>query len=959
MTTLPDARGAARALKAAIAAGAVDVTPVYGVAPGGPRIGCPIHRGDGLHFEVYPDGGWRCHSRCHAGGDVFSFVAARELAVVPGTPLRGEMFERAVARALDLLHVGSNELGVALDGPTPPAVSKGKAKAYPPPAEVSRLLAHAHDLAPTDAPFVLGGRPRPGVGTFAAAAGAHLCYALGADLRDARPKWAKTWAPGLLFATYDERGTLASVHHRPDDTTKGKGRNPRGFNPAAWLMTDSMRALLRGESKDDKLRARVLGYDTVLESAHSHGVVLVEGTPGWCAWARWHLGPVLGLPGQGPTVGLLRRIPRHVPVLLDLDPDAAGLEYLRAALRGLVQHEDVRVSPRTRWLLDRAERAAKHPELFEAELAGARAKDPRMLDPDELAAAPTTTLEDFVPLPADERVTILGEGASYGTEWAQHLRIDKEGRLLASEGNLMLALRHDERWLGVLGYDKRTDQSVWMRKPPVPDMDSGSYPRALRDEDISFVAAWYENEIAVAFPNAAVHRAIDATAALNPFDRVEEYLLRVGRAWDKKPRLDEWLVRYVGAEDTPLTRAVGAKWMISAVARALRPGCKADYLLVFEGKQGTRKSSTFAALCPDPAFFTDAVPDLRFDKSAAEIVTCGAWIIELAELDSVARADASAVKAFITRTSERFRGAYKHYVREHPRRVVFCASTNEGNYLRDQTGNRRFWPVQVGEIQLEEITAHRDQLWGEAVSRFQSGELWYLDRPELEQEAEAQQDARREQDPWELPIVAYLESWREFVEGRGREPGCVRIVDLPMRCLEKLDVSVKASTARDTRRVNAILRAVGWDRVQRRDAGKRAWAWEPTEGWMGPRPSLPPGPDGGVTGSGGPSPGVEGASPGVGDTPGDGSSARNDSGLGARHQRHQDLSRAHTREDDKKTKFDPGQDTYRETSPLLVTPPKSPAVWGVGDPTPGDGPGLALDFEDDFDARIPADGDRF
>ncbi len=829
-----DIRGAAAALKAAITRRDVNVAPLYGGEPGGARIRCPLHNGGDPNFEIYDDGRWRCHSRCGCGGDVFSFIAARDLNIPAGTSLRGVHFEDAVRRAFDLLGADLQGFDCARDS------SEGgkKGKPYPPPNEVSQLLAYAHELPLTSETFAIAGRARPGVGTYAMAAGLGLCTLLGVDDKNARPKWAKAWPAGKLFALYDDRGALATVHLRPDDPNQSKSKNPPKFNPRAWLMNEPMRALVRGESQQERDRARLLGYATAREDALQHGVVITEGPPAWCAWCR-HPGPVGGLPGQEPSVGWLGRLPNDAPILLDFDPDLTGLKYLVSALRALSRHSDVRVSARMRWIVERREDANRSADAVALALASARKEDLRLLDPDELVDGPRVERMGFTPLSAEERAAIIGQGNAFGAKWTEALRMNEDGRVLATEGNLIEALKADERWAGVLGRDERADQITLLRAPPVEDLKRGAYPRELCDEDASYIGAWYERELGCEFKNGSIHRAVSAVASLHPFDRVKEYLERAGASWDGTPRLDAWLVTYLGAEDTPLVRACGAKWMISAVARTYQPGCKADYVLVLEGAQGVKKSTVFASLCVDSSWFTDAVPDLSREKAVAEIVTSGAWVIELGELDSVARADVSAIKAFLTRREERFRSAYGRQVRSRPRRVVFGASTNEGAYLRDQTGNRRFWPVRVTDISVEDLVRDRDQLWAEAVVRYRRGETWYLDE-ELERDAAAEQEARREIDPWEPVVRSYLATWREQATRSAERGERLRIEDLPTACLEKLDIGAAARSQREHRRVTAILRALGWDRVQRRDGEgpavdglrPRRWAWEPSIEWL-------------------------------------------------------------------------------------------------------------------------------
>ncbi len=832
MTAGFDARSAAIALRAAVQHGQVSVAPIYGVEPGS-RAPCPIHGGDNpTSFEVYDDGGWRCHSQCQTGGDAVLFVAIRELGHVVGHPLRGEVFIKAVERTLDLLNVDASTFACARAAEPPRG--KKKAKPYPPANEVSRLLAFAHDVVPTGDIFSLGGRPRPGIGTCAAVAGLALCVVLGPDTKKHRPKWAARWPDGKLFPLYDARGALASVQLRPDDPDKGKSKNPARYNSTAWLMNAPARALIGGESRSEKDRARLLGYANARESALTLGTIITEGVPAFCAWSRWHPGPVIGLPGQAPTAALMGRIPREGPVLIDVDPDLTGLDYLREILAGLVHHDDVRVSRRTRWIVEHAKDAAAAPDATAFALEQARKADPTLRDPDELADGPRVERHGFEPLAFEERVALIGRGEAVGRAWVAHLRTNAEGHVLATEGNLLAALQHDERWRGVLGYNERAERTTFLRNPPV-DGIAGPFPREVRDEDAVFIGAWYETQLAIEFKNASIHRALLAQASTRRFDLVREYLGRVAASWDGTARIDSWLTRYFGAPDTDVVRTVGRKWLISAVARAMSPGCKADHVLVLEGEQGAGKSTGLKALCADEAWFCDNVPELRGNKDAGELITAGPWIVELAELDAIAKSESSAVKAFLTRTEDAFRPAYGRYLRRHPRRIVFCASTNDAAYLRDSTGNRRFWPVRVGDVDVAGVARVRDQLWGEAVHAYRAGEAWHIDDPDILRELAQEQESRREVDPWETPAAAYLESYRELALAARRRGGTpLRIADLPGRCLDSMDISASRTSRADGRRINAILRSLGWDRVQRRDGedGRRRWAWEPLDRWF-------------------------------------------------------------------------------------------------------------------------------
>ncbi len=196
--------------------------------------------------------------------------------------------------------------------------------------------------------------------------------------------------------------------------------------------------------------------------------------------------------------------------------------------------------------------------------------------------------------------------------------------------------------------------------------------------------------------------------------------------WDGVPRIEAWACRYLGAEDTAFNRSVGGLWLISAVARIFRPGVKADHMLVLEGPQGARKSTALKILAGED-WFTDELPDLGSKDAAMHMQ--GVWIIEIAEIDAIGKAEVSRIKAFLTRTTDRFRPPFGCYTIDVPRQCVFAGTVNPDTYLRDETGNRQFWPVRRGTIDIDALARDRDQLWAEAVARFRTGAIWWLDTP--------------------------------------------------------------------------------------------------------------------------------------------------------------------------------------------------------------------------------------
>jgi predicted P-loop ATPase len=246
--------------------------------------------------------------------------------------------------------------------------------------------------------------------------------------------------------------------------------------------------------------------------------------------------------------------------------------------------------------------------------------------------------------------------------------------------------------------------------------------------------------------DALLHRTILQMATGHAFDPVCEYLNCTQAKWDGVPRLDSWVVTYLGCEDTPLNREIGVRHLIAAVRRARDPGCKYDCILVLEGPEGVQKSTTIETLAGKENFSDQTILGVS-DKEVQELLR-GVWHFECADLSGMRRAEVERVKAFASRTTDRARRAYGRVREEQPRRCVIWASTNDQSYLKSQTGNRRFLPLLVRHIDIEALKGDRDQLWAEAATREAAGESIVLDRS-LWAAANEAQEQRRERDPWE------------------------------------------------------------------------------------------------------------------------------------------------------------------------------------------------------------------
>ena len=248
-----------------------------------------------------------------------------------------------------------------------------------------------------------------------------------------------------------------------------------------------------------------------------------------------------------------------------------------------------------------------------------------------------------------------------------------------------------------------------------------------------------------------VQDACEAMCLARRFDPVLDYL--DGLAWDGRPRLDNWLATYMQAPNNEYTRAVARLSLIAAVRRARKPATKFDQIIVLEGKQGRGKSEALRILAGPENFSDQKI--LGVDDRKQQELTEGVWLYEIAELTGLRRAEIEHVKAFVSRTVDRARPAYGRYTINQPRRTIFFGSTNQDVYLQDDTGNRRFWPVPTGRVDLTGLARDRDQLWAEAASREKAGESHVLPE-QLWLVAGEVQDSRAETDEWEELINNYL-----------------------------------------------------------------------------------------------------------------------------------------------------------------------------------------------------------
>ncbi|WP_395856563.1 VapE domain-containing protein [Cystobacter fuscus] len=303
-----------------------------------------------------------------------------------------------------------------------------------------------------------------------------------------------------------------------------------------------------------------------------------------------------------------------------------------------------------------------------------------------------------------------------------------------------------------------------------------------------------------------VNQAVRAHALAHARDRVGEYL--AGLRWDGVERIASFFVNAYGAEDSAYTRAASANFWKSLVARALRPGCKADCMVVLEGAQGIRKSSSLRVIVGDTLFAEASEKPTSKDFYLA---LQGKLLVEVAEMDSFSRSDVTAVKRVLSCQSDRFRVPFGKTSQDFPRRGVFVGTTNRSDWARDETGNRRFWPITCSRVDLDFIRDNRDQLLAEAVHEFNQGAAWW----EMPAEAtEKEQEARRLEHPWEDLISDYLH--------RSGNPEVVTVVDVLSMGIRldpsRMDRAAQMQAASTLKRLG-FVKEDGWHK------GRKAKLW--------------------------------------------------------------------------------------------------------------------------------------
>lgn len=399
--------------------------------------------------------------------------------------------------------------------------------------------------------------------------------------------------------------------------------------------------------------------------------------------------------------------------------------------------------------------------------------------------------------------------------WRDSLICNKEGNLIkGSIKNIILFLENFSSYKGVFKLNDFQKEIFISRCPPW-NSESTFKVRRLDDTDITNCTADME-QYGVAPDTNKVFKALTVASENNKFHPAREYFNAL--EWDGKQRLETWLSYYLGAEDDdPKYLAfIGKKWLTAAVKRIFEPGCKFDHILVMEGKQGEGKSTAleYMATFEGEAYFTDNIKIADISKDNTIIMLQGSIIVELAELAGFNKKDDEEIKGWIVNKHDKCRRPYDKMVSVFPRQFVLSATTNNYDYLKDPTGNRRYWPLKSSAVDLEAIQRDRKQLWAEAVHWYKSG--LYIGPTDAEKAlAKTAQNKRLVVDSWEDHVMEAAEKLGMRVyEG-------FKVRDI----FRELQMGIRDQDQKSSRRISSILQTNGFENEVKWNGTKSERVW--------------------------------------------------------------------------------------------------------------------------------------
>lgn len=428
----------------------------------------------------------------------------------------------------------------------------------------------------------------------------------------------------------------------------------------------------------------------------------------------------------------------------------------------------------------------------------------------EAAASPA--LDDGVPGWIDEQISEqlssasppqpAGAGKRSSAAVREMLIPTANGGIKGCRENVYLVMENDERLIGLVGLDLFSGLQVKRRKTPWPS-DPGEW---TENDDFRLGMYMAKQHGLLLASIGDIERGVAQAAREHSFNPVVEYFDRCAGMWDGQPRVATALSRYWGAADSEYMRLIATMFFIGIVVRGYRPGVKNDYAPVFEGGQGRGKSTALKVLGGD--WFADT--PFRMGEKDGYLSIQGVLLYEVAELEQFNRSEVTAIKAFMSSTVDRFREPYGRRMKNMPRRCAFAATTNEDAYFKDPTGNRRFWPVETGVLDIDALIADRDQLFGEAIAMLNAGVPWWPSFEQQQRLINPVQESREIPDPWTGRVWEYLEGLD--ADGKPVMAGRISRVtarEILTRALH-YELSKMGPAKAETMRVSTIMRKFGW-----------------------------------------------------------------------------------------------------------------------------------------------------
>lgn len=427
-----------------------------------------------------------------------------------------------------------------------------------------------------------------------------------------------------------------------------------------------------------------------------------------------------------------------------------------------------------------------------------------------------------------------GGGPSAGKPfpwWIQPYWDSDKSRWLVSRKLVITALLHDEALAPVLGRNELSNNIEARQDWPWLYGKAGPVTSSVDLLLGQYLSTTYGLP---AIARAALSEAIETVAHGRPFHPVREFL--AGLQWDQVPRIDKWLIFAIGESPQSLSPArreylslVGRYWLLGMVNRVMHPGCKFDYCPVLEGPGGMGKSTLVEALAGS-AYFSDTHFDVARGKEGQEQVQ-GLWMYEIAELANFGKAEIGLIKAFITAKIDRYRPSYGRVVESYPRQCVMVGTTNENTYLRDRTGNRRFWPVPVrNRINIPWVTKMRDQLLAEAYALFQQG-VPYTPSPEDEARLFVPMQESRLVETAVVSELLNVLTRTPVATGIGAVVNDLTEFVTISQLTQALGVDAAKSNAALEAQIRGWLDHEGWERCKRQVNGTRAWGYARPRDW--------------------------------------------------------------------------------------------------------------------------------